>query len=100
MTDAAAPAPAARAVTGALIRGFTRYSPLIILAVLWEGVARLGLVSGSSLPALSSVAAAWVDLLRSGDLPANTACGGTRCVTSTTDTPGARPMRTPFISAT
>jgi len=73
MTDATAPAPSpAGAVTGALIRGLTRYAPLIILAVLWEVVARLGLVSGSSLPALSSVAAAWVDLLRSGDLLANT----------------------------
>ncbi|MGN6462808.1 MAG: ABC transporter permease, partial [Pseudolabrys sp.] len=73
MSDAAAHSSSpAGAVTGALIRGLTRYSPLIILAVLWEAVARLGLVSGSSLPALSSVAVAWIDLLRSGDLLTNT----------------------------
>jgi ABC-type nitrate/sulfonate/bicarbonate transport system permease component len=45
-----------------------RYAPLAICALAWELVARLGLVSSAALPPLSSVVAAWVDLLRSGDL--------------------------------
>jgi NitT/TauT family transport system permease protein len=50
-----------------------RYAPLLILACAWEAVSRLGLVSSSSLPALSSVIAAWVELLKSGDLITNAA---------------------------
>jgi ABC-type nitrate/sulfonate/bicarbonate transport system permease component len=38
------------------------------MALAWELVARLGLVSSAALPPLSSVVVAWVDLLRSGDL--------------------------------
>jgi len=45
-----------------------RYAPLAILALAWELVARLGLISSAALPPLSSVVVAWVDLLRSGDL--------------------------------
>jgi len=45
-----------------------RYSPLLLLALGWELVARLGLVSSSVLPPLSDVFAAWVDLIKSGDL--------------------------------
>jgi ABC-type nitrate/sulfonate/bicarbonate transport system permease component len=45
-----------------------RYSPLLLLAIGWELVARLGLVSSSALPPLSRVAVAWVELVRSGDL--------------------------------
>jgi NitT/TauT family transport system permease protein len=48
-----------------------RYLPLVLLAVLWELVARLGLVSTLALPPLSSVIAAWVDLIRSGELVTN-----------------------------
>jgi NitT/TauT family transport system permease protein len=47
---------------------FIRYSPLLLLAIGWELVARLGLVSSSALPPLSRVIVAWVELLRSGDL--------------------------------
>jgi ABC-type nitrate/sulfonate/bicarbonate transport system permease component len=51
-------------VNNALIR----YAPIAIMALAWELVARLGLVSSAALPPLSSVVVAWVDLLRSGDL--------------------------------
>jgi len=49
-------------------RGLIRYSPLLILALGWELIARLGLVSSSALPPLSAVIVSWFDLLRSGDL--------------------------------
>jgi ABC-type nitrate/sulfonate/bicarbonate transport system permease component len=51
-------------VTAALVR----YAPLLLLALGWEIVARLGLVSSSALPPLSTVVASWVELVRSGDL--------------------------------
>jgi NitT/TauT family transport system permease protein len=46
----------------------SRYLPLLLLAVAWEGAARLQLVSPQLLPPLSEVAVAWVDLIRSGEL--------------------------------
>jgi ABC-type nitrate/sulfonate/bicarbonate transport system permease component len=48
---------------GAVARGFMRYLPLIILALVWEGAARSGLVSQLALPSLSSVLVSWWDLL-------------------------------------
>lgn len=48
-----------------------RYAPLLIVAVLWEVVARSGLVSSAALPPLSTVAASWFELLRDGDLTQN-----------------------------
>jgi ABC-type nitrate/sulfonate/bicarbonate transport system permease component len=48
-----------------------RYLPLLILALAWEAVARLGLVSSLALPPLSNVMAAWVDLARDGELIGN-----------------------------
>jgi NitT/TauT family transport system permease protein len=45
-----------------------RYLPLVILALVWEAAARLHLVSSLALPPLSDVAAAWVDLVRDGEL--------------------------------
>lgn len=53
------------------MKTFIRYSPLLLLAVAWEVVARLGLVSSLALPPLSSVVAAWVDLVKSGELITN-----------------------------
>jgi NitT/TauT family transport system permease protein len=47
------------------------YLPLLLLAAGWELVSRLELVSALALPALSQVLAAWVELLRSGELIAN-----------------------------
>jgi NitT/TauT family transport system permease protein len=48
-----------------------RYLPLIIIALAWEAVARLGLVSSLALPPLSNVLAAWLDLVRDGELIGN-----------------------------
>jgi ABC-type nitrate/sulfonate/bicarbonate transport system permease component len=45
-----------------------RYSPLLLLALGWELVARLGLVSSAALPPLSKVIVAWLGLLQSGEL--------------------------------
>jgi NitT/TauT family transport system permease protein len=53
------------------MKALIRYSPLLLLAVTWELIARLELVSSSALPPLSSVIAAWVDLIRSGELLTN-----------------------------
>jgi NitT/TauT family transport system permease protein len=48
-----------------------RYTPLLLLAILWEVSTRLGLVSTAALPPLDKVAVAWLDLARSGDLVSN-----------------------------
>jgi ABC-type nitrate/sulfonate/bicarbonate transport system permease component len=49
-----------------------RYLPLVLLAIAWEAAARLELVSSSALPPLSDVIKSWYELLRDGDLSANT----------------------------
>lgn len=48
-----------------------RYMPLVLLAVVWEGGSRLGLISKWAMPSLDSVIAAWVGLLTGGDLLMN-----------------------------
>jgi NitT/TauT family transport system permease protein len=45
-----------------------RYLPLLLLAIAWEIVARLGLVSNTALPPLSDVVTAWVDMIKDGEL--------------------------------
>jgi NitT/TauT family transport system permease protein len=50
---------------------FIRYLPLLMLALAWEAVARLGLVSSLALPPLSRVTAAWLDLVADGELTGN-----------------------------
>jgi NitT/TauT family transport system permease protein len=45
-----------------------RYLPLLLLALGWELTARLHLVDSSALPSLTNVGAAWVDLIRDGEL--------------------------------
>jgi NitT/TauT family transport system permease protein len=52
-------------------RAILRYLPILILAFAWEAVARLDLVSSLALPSLTGVAAAWVDLIRDGELVSN-----------------------------
>ena len=52
-------------------RSVLRYLPLILLALAWEASARFGLVSTLALPPLSEVMAAWLDLVRSGELITN-----------------------------
>ncbi|MDB5600235.1 MAG: hypothetical protein JWN71_2279 [Xanthobacteraceae bacterium] len=54
-----------------MIAALIRYSPLLLLALLWEAAARLHLVSSLALPPLSDVAAAWFEMMRSGELIAN-----------------------------
>jgi ABC-type nitrate/sulfonate/bicarbonate transport system permease component len=49
----------------------TRYLPLVILALAWEIAARSGLVSTLALPPLSAVGAAWVELVKDGELLTN-----------------------------
>ena len=45
-----------------------RYAPLLLLALAWEAVTRVGLISPSALPPLDQVGAAWYGLARDGDL--------------------------------
>lgn len=51
-----------------MMRSAGRYLPLLLLAIAWELAARLNIVSTLALPPLSSVATAWVDLIRDGEL--------------------------------
>jgi ABC-type nitrate/sulfonate/bicarbonate transport system permease component len=53
------------------MKTFIRFSPLLVLALLWELTARLHLVSSDALPPLSDVIAAWVSLLSDGELVGN-----------------------------
>ena len=48
-----------------------RYLPLLLLALAWEVGAKTGLVSTLALPPLSTVAAAWIELLKDGELITN-----------------------------
>ena len=50
------------------MKGLLRYLPLLLLAVAWELAARLNIISSLALPPLSSVATAWVDLIKDGEL--------------------------------
>jgi ABC-type nitrate/sulfonate/bicarbonate transport system permease component len=54
-----------------MTRALARYSPLLVLAVAWELVARLHLVSSDALPPLSGVIAAWFEMIKDGDLVTN-----------------------------
>jgi len=48
-----------------------RYLPLLLLALAWEASARSGVVSTLALPPLSAVAAAWIELVKDGELITN-----------------------------
>ncbi len=48
-----------------------RYLPLLLLAIAWEVVARLELVSTSALPPLSDVVAAGIAMVKDGELISN-----------------------------
>jgi NitT/TauT family transport system permease protein len=54
-----------------MIHTLWRYSPLLLLAIAWELVARLHLVSSDALPPLSGVIAAWFDMIKDGELLTN-----------------------------
>ena len=45
-----------------------RYTPLLLIALAWEMVSRLELVSTTALPPLSEVIVAWIDMIKSGEL--------------------------------
>lgn len=53
------------------MKALIRYSPLLILAIAWEIVARLELVSSTALPPLSDVVGAWIDMIKDGELITN-----------------------------
>ena len=53
------------------MKALVRYLPLLILALAWELAARLHLVSSTALPPLSDVIAAWIDMIKDGDLLTN-----------------------------
>lgn len=48
-----------------------RYTPLLLLALAWEGLTRAGIVPTAALPPLDTVAKAWFGLAESGDLWSN-----------------------------
>ena len=54
-----------------MTKAFVRYSPLLLLALAWEIVARLHLVSSDALPTLSSVMVSWLDMMKDGDRVSN-----------------------------
>jgi NitT/TauT family transport system permease protein len=54
-----------------LRRQLWRYTPILLLALVWEAATRLGLVSPLEMPALDKVLFAWWGLLASGDLVSN-----------------------------
>jgi NitT/TauT family transport system permease protein len=58
-------------MTSAVPKALLRYAPLLILAAAWEAASRLHVVSPLALPPLSAVLAAWIDLIRDGELISN-----------------------------
>src|SRR5512132_4459199 len=52
-------------------QSFIRYLPLLLLAIAWEVIARLELVSSSALPPLSEVIVAGIDMIKDGELISN-----------------------------
>src|ERR1700730_14253653 len=57
-----------RAIAGSLWRGIVAAYPLILVAIVWEGVARLGYVRPVFLPPLSTVIERIVPMALAGDL--------------------------------
>ena len=53
------------------MKHFTRYLPLVLLAIAWELAARFELVSTTALPPLSAVIASWIDMIKDGELISN-----------------------------
>ena len=53
------------------MKHFTRYLPLVLLAIAWELTARFELVSTTALPPLSAVIASWIDMIKDGELISN-----------------------------
>jgi NitT/TauT family transport system permease protein len=64
-----------------MMRTLWRYSPLLLFAIAWELAARLHLVSSDALPPLSGVVAAWIDMIKDGELVSNGASSLYRAAT-------------------
>jgi NitT/TauT family transport system permease protein len=64
-----------------MMRTLWRYSPLLLIAIAWELAARLHLVSSDALPPLSGVVAAWIDMIKDGELVSNGASSLYRATT-------------------
>ena len=63
--------PTASVAGWSVARAALRYVPIALLAIAWQAVSQLNLVSPSLLPPPSGVALAFVDLARSGELAEN-----------------------------
>lgn len=75
------PMRAAQSLASArLVALLWHYAPLALLALAWEAVTRLGLISPLALPSLDKVIAAWWRLAADGDLTTNTAVSLLRAV--------------------
>ena len=71
MIALAAITPGQRRRGEAALHMLIRFSPLLILAAIWEIAARLELVSSTALPPLSDVIAAWFAMIEDGELITN-----------------------------
>lgn len=58
-------------MTGRMLAAAWRYTPLLILVLIWEVGSRTGLISPWAMPSFDSVVRAWFGLLASGDLITN-----------------------------
>jgi len=61
-----------------LVRIILTYTPLLLLALIWEALSRSGLIDAQMLPPFSEVMHALFGLLRSGDLLSNAAASLSR----------------------
>jgi NitT/TauT family transport system permease protein len=58
-------------MTASIRNGAIRYLPLLLIALVWELAARFEWVSSSALPPLSDVIAAWIGMIKDGELITN-----------------------------
>jgi NitT/TauT family transport system permease protein len=58
-------------MTASIRKGVIRYLPLLLIALVWELAARFEWVSSSALPPLSDVIAAWIGMIKDGELITN-----------------------------
>jgi NitT/TauT family transport system permease protein len=65
----------------AVLNMLVRFSPLLVLCVLWEFLSRSGLISQQMLPSLGEIGAAFLKMLTEGDLLYNTARSISRAAT-------------------
>src|SRR5438034_184521 len=73
--------------------GLLRYVPLLLLALAWEAGARSGMISTLALPPLSTVVAAWIELLKDGELVFNGARSSEQVLVWSARSMGANRLR-------